>query len=150
MGLDLSSIKIHFHEKVLLFLYSSPDPMLGIHYLLMCHNKPFKRSFAVALCRKVLCIKSQSGDNLPIWGQKETRAAVWKGPAMWETWVWSLGWEDPLEHKALPTPVFWPGEFHGLYSPRSHKESDMTEWLSFHMHLLALTVLFCFFPLIDC
>ena len=18
-------------------------------------------------------------------------------PAMWETWVWSLGWEDPLE-----------------------------------------------------
>ena len=30
----------------------------------------------------------------------------------------------------LPTPVFWPGEFHGLYSPRGHKESNMTEWLS--------------------
>ena len=30
----------------------------------------------------------------------------------------------------LPTPVFWPGEFHGLYSPRGHKESDMTEQLS--------------------
>ena len=28
------------------------------------------------------------------------------------------------------TLVFWPGEFHGLYSPRSHKESDMTERLS--------------------
>jgi len=27
----------------------------------------------------------------------------------------------------LPTPVFWPGEFHGLYSSRGHKESDMTE-----------------------
>ena len=26
-----------------------------------------------------------------------------------------------------PTLVFWPGEFHGLYSPRGHKESDMTE-----------------------
>ena len=26
--------------------------------------------------------------------------------------------------------VFWPGEFHGLYSPRGHKESDMTEQLS--------------------
>ena len=25
------------------------------------------------------------------------------------------------------TPVFWPGEFHGLYSPRVCKESDMTE-----------------------
>ena len=22
----------------------------------------------------------------------------------------------------LPTPVFQPGEFHGLYSPRDHKE----------------------------
>ena len=23
--------------------------------------------------------------------------AVKNPPAMWETWVWSLGWEDPLE-----------------------------------------------------
>ena len=39
-------------------------------------------------------------------------------PVMWETWVQSLGWEDPLEKgERLPTPVFWPGEFHGLYSP---------------------------------
>ena len=28
-----------------------------------------------------------------------------------------------------PTPVFWPGEFHGLYNPWGHKESDTTEWL---------------------
>ena len=27
-------------------------------------------------------------------------------------------------------PVFWPGEFHGLYSPWGHKELDMTERLS--------------------
>ena len=27
----------------------------------------------------------------------------------------------------VPTPVFWPGEFHGLYSPWGRKESDMTE-----------------------
>ena len=27
-----------------------------------------------------------------------------------------------------PTPVFWPGEVYGLYSPWGHKESDpMTE-----------------------
>ena len=50
-------------------------------------------------------------------------------PAVWETWVRSLGWEDPLE-KGRTTPVFWPGEFHGLYSPQGHKESDMTERLS--------------------
>ena len=27
-------------------------------------------------------------------------------------------------------PVFWPGEFHALYSPWGHKESDTTEQLS--------------------
>ena len=27
-------------------------------------------------------------------------------------------------------PVFWLEEFHGLYSPLGHKESDTTEWLS--------------------
>ena len=51
-------------------------------------------------------------------------------PAMWETWVQSLGWEDPLERERLPTPVFWPGQFHRLYSPCTRKELDMTERLS--------------------
>ena len=42
-----------------------------------------------------------------------------------------LGWEDPLQKgERLSTTVFWPGEFHGLYSPTGHKESDTTEWLS--------------------
>ena len=36
---------------------------------------------------------------------------------MRETCVRSLGWEDPLEKGRLPTLVFRPGEFHGLYSP---------------------------------
>ena len=58
-------------------------------------------------------------------------AQLVKNPlAMWETWVRSLGWEDPLEKGWLPIPVFWPREFHGLYSPWGHKESDMTERLN--------------------
>ena len=36
----------------------------------------------------------------------------------------------PREGKRLPAQVFWPGEFHGLYSPWGHQESDMTEQLS--------------------
>jgi len=32
-------------------------------------------------------------------------------PTMWETWVRSLGWEDPLEKERLPIPVSWPGGF---------------------------------------
>ena len=51
-------------------------------------------------------------------------------PAMWDTRVWLLGWEDPLEKGKVTTPVFWPGEFHGLCSPWGRKELDMTEWLS--------------------
>ena len=38
---------------------------------------------------------------------------------------------SPGEGKGYPTPVSWPGEFHGLYSPRGHKESDTTERLHF-------------------
>ena len=38
----------------------------------------------------------------------------------------------------LPTPVFCPGEFHGLYCPWGCKESDMTGQLSlFIMELLS-------------
>ena len=50
-------------------------------------------------------------------------------PAMQETWVRSLSWKDPLERERLPTPVFWPGEFHGLCSPWGGKELDTTERL---------------------
>jgi len=31
-------------------------------------------------------------------------------PVMWETWVPSLGWEDPLEKGVTTHPVFLPGE----------------------------------------
>ena len=51
-------------------------------------------------------------------------------PAMQETPVLFLSWEDPWRRERLPTPVFWPGEFRGLYSPWSHKELDMTEQIS--------------------
>ena len=55
-------------------------------------------------------------------------------PAMQETWVRSLGREDPVEKEMQPTPVFLPGESHGQrslagYSPRGRKESDTTEQL---------------------
>ena len=60
---------------------------------------------------------------------------------MRETWVRSLGWEDPLEKgKATHTPVFWPGESYGLYSPCGHKESDTTERLSLHFTLFTFQV----------
>ena len=48
-------------------------------------------------------------------------------PAMQETWVRSLGWEDPLEKGKATHSVFWPGE--SVDGPWSHKESDTTEGL---------------------
>ena len=36
----------------------------------------------------------------------------------------------PWRRERLPCPVFWPGEFHGLYSPWPLKESNTTEKLS--------------------
>ena len=57
-------------------------------------------------------------------------------PAMWETgfdpWVGKIPWR----RERLPTPVFWPGEFQGLYSPLGHKDSDMTEPLSLHRFMI--------------
>ena len=51
-----------------------------------------------------------------------------------------MGWvgKFPWRREYLPTPIFLSGEFHGQrgqrsltgYSPWSHKESNMTEWLT--------------------
>ena len=63
-------------------------------------------------------------------------------PAMSETWVQSLGGEDPLEKEmathsstlAWKTPYQFP--LVGC-SPWGHKESDATEQLQFHFRLEA-------------
>ena len=51
--------------------------------------------------------------------------------AMWETWVRSLGWEDPLEKEMATTPVFLPGKSHGQRTRQATvlgvTQSDMTE-----------------------
>ena len=36
----------------------------------------------------------------------------------------------PWIREELPTSVFWPGEFHGLYSPWGRRDSHLTERLS--------------------
>ena len=58
----------------------------------------------------------------PNYGVSLVAQMVKNPPAMWEAWVRSLGWEDPLEKGKATfiqnTPVFWPGDL------------DMTERLS--------------------
>ena len=52
---------------------------------------------------------------------------------MWEAWLHPWVKKIPWRREQLPTPVFWPGEFDGLYNPWGLKESDMTEGLSFNL-----------------
>ena len=59
-------------------------------------------------------------------------------PAMWETRMQSLGWEDPLEKEMAThcSTLAWKiprtEEPTRLYSTWDRKESDMTERLHFH------------------
>ena len=50
------------------------------------------------------------------------------GRSGFNPWVGKIPWR----REQLPTPVFRPGEFHGLYSPWGCKESDTAERLSLH------------------
>ena len=80
------------------------------------------------------CTKIFETKTIVVLGMKSLVAQTVKNlNAMWETWVRSLGKEDPLEKE--PTPVFLPGESHGWrslvgYSLRGRKESDTTEQLT--------------------
>ena len=61
-------------------------------------------------------------------------------PAVWETQVWSLNWEESWRRKWHSTPVFLPGEFHGQrslvgYSLWGHKKLDTTEQLTLLLSL---------------
>ena len=63
---------------------------------------------------------------------------------MWETWVQSLVGKIPWRRKWQPTPVFLPGESHGQSSlvgcsPWGRKESDTTERLHFHFHVITVS-----------
>ena len=61
-------------------------------------------------------------------------------PAMrelgFDPWIGKIPWR----RERLPTPVFWPGEFHGLYSPWGCKESGTAEQLLLHMLPLYHTI----------
>ena len=58
-----------------------------------------------------------------------------------ETWVQSLGWEDPLEEGMTIHSSILSGESHGQrslagYSPWGHKKLDITECQT-HVHVFS-------------
>ena len=82
----------------------------------------------------------QCPGNLQPWRDRKMSTNLWEASlitqlvenplAMQETLVWPLGWEDPLEKGKATLPVFWPGKFHGLYSPWGHRRVRH-DWVTF-------------------
>ena len=75
--------------------------------------------------------------------------------ALWETWVQSLGGEDPLEKEmathssTLAWRIPWTEEPGGLHNPWGLKESDTTERLTLPFYTMlflknTLILRFCF------
>ena len=58
-----------------------------------------------------------------ICGSAGKRIRLQCGRLGFNPWVGKICWR----RERLPIPVFWPVEFHGLYSPWGRKESEMTE-----------------------
>ena len=67
---------------------------------------------------------------------------------MQESWIQSLGWEDPLEKEMTNHSRTLPGKFRGQrilvgYSPWDHKESDATEQLTMHKQCFRIVEHIC-------
>ena len=72
-------------------------------------------------------------------------------PAMQETWVRSLGWEEPLEERAWQlTPVFLPGDSPWTEEPVGLQSMGLQRvrhsWASKHKHKLLLDFPFQLLP----
>ena len=72
-----------------------------------------------------LLIVSWNCHGLPLWLSWQRICLQYRRPGF-NPWVGKIPWR----RKRLPIAVFWPGEFHGLYSPWGDKELDTTDWLS--------------------
>ena len=64
-------------------------------------------------------------------------------PAMQETWVQSLGQEDPLEKEMATHSCILAWRIHGQrslvgYRPWDRKELDMTEWLTLSVLIIKI------------
>ena len=58
----------------------------------------------INLLRKYRTFFDINGSHIIFWGEG--------GSVYYDSWVGKIPWR----RERLPTPVFWPGEFHGLYS----------------------------------
>ena len=89
-------------------------------------------------------------DRLPtpilglLWWLSWQRIFLQCGRPGFDSWVGKIPWR----RGRLPSPIFWPGEFHGLYSPWGHKELDRTQQLSLILPAVISLVKAMVFPVV--
>ena len=108
----------------------------------------FVNTLVPVLIFKISFIKFFSAKNilhyfLFPWWLRWLRICLQWGRLGLDPWIGKIPWR----REQLPTPVFWPGEFHGHRSlsgcsPCGCKESDMTEKLLFSLFLLKTPSIF--------
>ena len=71
-------------------------------------------------------------------------------PAIWETWVRSLGQEDPREKEMATHSIFLPGEFHGQRSLGATCVQVVTKsWTRLSNYHKLVSYLSFFFPIVN-
>ena len=140
-----------YHARLIFFFFFKTFTLVfAVHEQMDMHfpSLTFKSKAILSQVVRNLCFPF--GDKLRYFLEAST--ASWPRKTSWELegmWGFPCGSADnkstynagdlgsipglgrsPGEGKRQPTPVFWPGEFHGLYSPWGHKESDTAERLS--------------------
>ena len=114
--------------------WNSPGQNTGVHRLSLLQGIfPTQGSNPGLLhCRRILYLLIHKGSP--------NYVLLTDGRLAFDPWVWKISWR----RERLSTPVFWSGEFHGLYSPWGRKELDRTEHHSslshcpyIHIHIVS-------------
>ena len=104
---------------------------VGRHFLLQCMKVKSERE----VTQSCLTLSNPMDCSLPgssIHGIFQARVLEWGAIAFsrprFNSWIGKIPWR----RDRLPTPVFWPEEFHGQrslasYRPQGRKQSDTTE-----------------------
>ena len=116
----------YIHTYIYIYLYT----FFFIFFSIMVYHKTLNR-VPCAYSRTLLFTHRIYNSLHLLTPRASCEAQLVKNPhAMQETWVRSLGWDDPLETGKATHSSILAWRFHGLDSPWGRKESDTTERLS--------------------
>ena len=121
LGMDSIYSKLMLYIYIYIYIYN---------FEFTCQCRRHKRHGLQLWVRKILYLVKA---GLPWWLSWLRIRLQCRRPGF-DPWVGKIPWR----RERLPTPVFWPREFHGLYSPWACKELVMTGRLSLSIRLFCL------------